>query len=102
MELPADDEPEGSSIEIETQNREFIASWFHRANGSHLLPYGFQLIADEVVEFAEELLNSSSAVLKGSLSRFGPIDGTEIRTTNAGTSISEFISCVKRGTRLGR
>jgi len=100
LEMPTADEPEGSSIEIETQNREFIAFWFHRNDAPYISRNGFRLIADEVIAFAEELLTSSSAVLKGSLSRYGPIDGTEIQTTNAGTEIAEFVSCAKRGTRL--
>ncbi len=100
--MPTEREHEGPTIVIETQNREFIANWFDRRDVPHIYPYGFQLGADEVVAFAEELLNSSSAVLKGSISRFGPIDGIEIETTNAGSEIVEFVSCLKRGTRPGK
>lgn len=93
--LPARDEPEGAQLTVKTAHRDFIAKWAEK-----VLPGrsrgGFQLTGEDVIAFANELIKSSEVTLEGSLVRYSSLGGTMIRTTNAGTAISDFVGCVNQ------
>lgn len=88
-------EPDGSFVTLETQNRDFVAK-FTSSNGQSLYRDAFQLFGDDALAFAADLATTPSVILKGNLENIGSIDGDEIRTTNAGDAIEDFLDCVRR------
>lgn len=93
--LPTRGEPAGAQLVLKTSNQQFIARWSDdalpgRSRGA------FQLSGEDAGAFAEELLVSSEVEIEGSLSRYPTLDGTVIRTTNAGRAISDFVHCASQ------
>ena len=88
-------QPEGSFVKLRTHDNEFVARYIPK-KGEMYYRAAFNLFDKDVHAFSEELLNTSRVVLSGSLEGIGSIDGAEIRTTNAGSTISDFVACVKQ------
>lgn len=93
--LPTRKESADASLTLKTRDQEFGATWSDdalpgRSRGA------FQLRGDDVRTFAQELLHSQSVQVAGSLERYPSLDGTVIRTTNAGSAIAEFVECANQ------
>lgn len=93
--LPTRKEPVDATLKLQFQDREFGASWSDdalpgRSRGA------FQLSGDDVRAFARELLHSDVVQVRGSLERYPSLDGTLVRTTNAGSAIADFIECANQ------
>jgi hypothetical protein len=93
--LPTRKEPVDAQLTLITANREFAASWSEGA-----LPGRdrgvFQVTGEDVKAFAQELLLTTEVQVEGSLYRYPTLDGTVIRTTNAGKAIVNFLRCASR------
>lgn len=90
--LPTRKEPTDATLNLKTHDREFIATWSDdalpgRSSGA------FQLSGDDVLAFAQELFRSEVVQVEGSLERYPSLEDTVIRTTNAGSAISDFVNC---------
>jgi len=93
--LPTRKEPADATLILKARDREFVATWSDdalpgRSRGA------FRLSGDDVRAFAQALLYSDKVQVKGSLERYPSLDGTVIRTTNAGSAIVEFVDCANR------
>ena len=93
--MPTHREPAGAEIMLKTTDREFVAKWSDdalpgRSRGA------FQLAGHDVRDFARELLLASEVQVDGALTRYPSLDGTVIRTTNAGDAISGFVDCANQ------
>lgn len=93
--LPTYKEPADSQVTIKTPNREFVAKWSEdalpgRGRGA------FQLTGEDVRAFARELTLTTEVQIEGSLVRYPSLDGTVIRTANAGKAILDFVSCTSQ------
>ena len=93
--LPTSREPAGSEIVIEVRDRRFVATWTEQARPMRSRG-AFQLRGEAVREFARALKDANEVQLEGSLRYYPTIDGTRIRTTNAGTAIDQFVDCTSR------
>lgn len=90
--LPTRKEPTDAALNLKIQDEEFVARWSDdalpgRSRGA------FQISGHDVRAFAQALLRSDKVQVKGSLERYPSLDGTVIRTTNAGSAILEFVEC---------
>ncbi len=90
--LPTRKEPADATLNLKTRDRKFEATWSDDALPGRRRG-AFQLSGDDVRAFAQELLHSQVVQVEGSLERYPSLDGTVIRTTNAGRAIAEFIDC---------
>ncbi|MDH3430646.1 MAG: hypothetical protein OEQ14_11625 [Gammaproteobacteria bacterium] len=93
--LPTRKEPADATLNLKTRDREFGATWSDdalpgRSRGA------FQLSGDDVRAFAQELLHTKVVQVAGSLERYPSLDGTVIRTTNAGSAIADFVECASQ------
>jgi len=93
--LPTRKEPADATLNLKTRDREFDAAWSDdalpgRGRGA------FRLSGDDVRVFAQELLRSQFVQVAGSLERYPSLDGTVIRTTNAGNAIADFVECASQ------
>lgn len=93
--LPTREETHDASVFMETANRKFQAIW-REPRGRSYGGGAFVLEDDDAIAFAEALPGTAGVTLRGAISRYGSIDGAEIRTTHAGTAISEFNACLKK------
>ena len=93
--LPTRKESPDAKLIIRTPNREFIAEWSEDALPTRRKG-AFQLTGEDVREFARELTLTTEVQVEGSLARYPSLDGTVIRTTNAGNAISDFVSCASQ------
>lgn len=90
--LPTRREPGDATLILKVRDREFVATWSDdalpgRSRGA------FQLSGENVRAFAKALLYSDKVQVKGSLEQYPSLNGTVIRTTNAGSAIVEFVDC---------
>ncbi len=93
--LPTRKEPTDATLKLKVRNGEFVATWSDdalpgRSRGA------FHLSGDDVRAFAQELVHSYEVRVEGSLERYPSLDGTVIRTTNAGSAIVDFVECTNQ------
>ena len=93
--LPTRNEPADAKLILKTPNREFYATWSDNALPGRSRG-AFALTGEDVRAFAVELLAASEVRVEGTLARYPSLEGTVIRTTNAGTAISDFVDCMGR------
>ena len=93
--LPTREEPADAQLILKTPEREFSAKWSEDALPGRRRG-AFQLTGNDVTAFAEELLQTSEVQVEGSLSRYPSLEGTVIRTTNAGEAIADFVACASQ------
>lgn len=95
LQLPARDETPGASIVMKTASQKFQALW-RKGRGRPLHGGAFILENNDAIAFAAALPGTSAVTLQGATGEHAAINGTAIRTTHAGTAITDFNACVER------